>query len=679
MPLDTLVPEPVIELLHGVAVADPYRWLEDRTSAETRAWIAGQQQRHDDYFSEIPGYEWLRNKVSGFLNVEESEQPTKIGNRYFYRRRMKDQEQACICVREGRTGAERILVDLADHDPFVAVAINRVSSDGSLLAFELRHGGSDMKAIHVVSVENGRILADHLEPGYARGFAFAPGEEGFYYCHESVGATEPHTIRFHRFGETIGHDTILLRVDRSDQSRLVLVTDDLHLFAILTHPGQNDTSIMLYRSHHCRNKQWISLPINERVSSGVFVAGGCVFAIKKETSENEQIVRLVDDGAASRVIVPACNHEIQCVAVAGENIYVSYRVNRTTTIRVWTLAGEYKGTIESFRGESPKLLSGTNTNSDSLFYISESFAEPQRVFEYRLETREHIPWNFSPDRSSRNSMELREVSYCSKDGTKIPMSLVMRSDLKRGEARPVILTSYGGFGVSTTPKFSVLATILVELGVLFAFPSIRGGSEFGKAWHESARARNRQVSFDDFIAGAEWLYSQGITAPHMLAILGGSNAGLLVGAAMTQRPEMFRAVVCIAPLLDMVRYEHFDSARKWRHEFGTAEEAGDFEALYAYSPYHNIRDNVNYPSTLFVSGDKDDRCNPAHVRKMAALLQSRRLQSNPILVDYSEQRGHCPALPLSVRIESLARRIAFLCHELGIKIPLEEPDGLSDR
>jgi len=332
MSIDTRVPEPVVDFLHGVAVADPYRWLEDRNTAETRAWIDGQQQRHDDYFREIPGYEWLRNKVSGFLNVEVFEQPVKIGDRYFYRRRKKDQEQACICVRESATGRERILVDLADHGPFVAVAINRVSTDGSLLAFELRHGGSDMKAIHVVNVDNGRILADHLETGYARGFAFVPGAEGFYYCHESDRATEPHAIRFHRFGATIRHDPILLRVDRSDQSRLVLVADGLHLFAVLTHPGQNDTSIKLYRSHHSRNKQWIPLLMNERVSSGVFFAGGCVFAIRKEASENEQIVQLTADGGASRVIVPACDHEIQGVAVAGENIYVSYSVNRMTTI-----------------------------------------------------------------------------------------------------------------------------------------------------------------------------------------------------------------------------------------------------------------------------------------------------------------------------------------------------------
>jgi len=194
----------------------------------------------------------------------------------------------------------------------------------------------------------------------------------------------------------------------------------------------------------------------------------------------------------------------------------------------------------------------------------------------------------------------------------------------------------------------------------------RGGSEFGKAWHEAARGRHRQVAFDDFIFAAEWLCAQHLTNPDKLAIFGGSNSGLLVGVAMTQRPDLFRAVLCIAPLLDMVRYQRFDQAHKWQHEYGTIDDPQDFRVLHAYSPYHHVHDDVNYPSTLFVSGDKDNRCNPAHTRKMSGRLQERTAQKNPILVDYSLERGHSPVLPLSVRIEALTRRIAFLCRELGI-------------
>jgi prolyl oligopeptidase len=214
--------------------------------------------------------------------------------------------------------------------------------------------------------------------------------------------------------------------------------------------------------------------------------------------------------------------------------------------------------------------------------------------------------------------------------------------------------------------FSVLVALLLDCGAHFALPHIRGGGEFGNGWHNAGRRRNRQTSFDDFFAAAEWLCREGITSPSQLAIFGGSNSGLLVGVAMTQRPELFRAVLCIAPLLDMVRYEYFDQALKWREEYGSCENEEDFLALYAYSPYHRISANGEYPAVLFVAGDKDDRCTPAHVRKMAARLLGSTSQNGPVLVDYSIERGHSPVLPLSVRIEALARRVVFLCRELNL-------------
>ena len=223
--------------------------------------------------------------------------------------------------------------------------------------------------------------------------------------------------------------------------------------------------------------------------------------------------------------------------------------------------------------------------------------------------------------------------------------------------------------MSMTPQFSVLITIMMELGAVFILPHIRGGGEFGNTWHEAGRKRNKQKAFDDFIAAAEWLYREGITTPEKLAIFGGSHSGLLVAAAMIQRPDLFAAVLCIAPLTDMVRYEQFDDAARWRSEFGTAEDPEDFQALYSYSPYHQVRNDANYPATLFVSGDRDDRCNPAHARKMVAQLQEREAQRAPILLDYEELRGHSPVIPLSIRIQALTRRIAFLCRQLKIEVP----------
>lgn len=259
-------------------------------------------------------------------------------------------------------------------------------------------------------------------------------------------------------------------------------------------------------------------------------------------------------------------------------------------------------------------------------------------------------------------------NYSSKDGVQIPITLVAQKGHNQSTQPPALMTSYGGFGVSITPRFSILASVMMQLGCTFVLPHIRGGGEFGKDWHDAARGLNRQVAFDDFIAACEWLRHKEIADPDKLAIFGGSNSGLLVAAVMVQRPDLFRAVLCIAPLLDMVRYELFNRAAQWRHEYGSVADPQEFAALHSYSPYHHVEEAVNYPAILFVSGDRDDRCNPAHVRKMAKRLQDRSSQHAPIIVDYSGERGHSAVMPLSVRIDALTKRIAFLCRELDIPI-----------
>jgi prolyl oligopeptidase len=372
-----------------------------------------------------------------------------------------------------------------------------------------------------------------------------------------------------------------------------------------------------------------------------------------------------------RVTVPEWDSPIQQVGVSGNKLYLRYLVERKNSIRCWTLDGAWNEEINLPAGGTIQILPSLAPCSSFLYYSHESFAEPPSIHEcWSVPPKENPP--LSAKHGCPDAMRYRvdEVWYASHDGTQIPMSLVMRQDVDPLGASPAILTSYGGFGVAMTPRYSVLVTILLSLGAVFAVPSIRGGSEFGKAWHTAAKGRSRPLAFSDFIAGAEWLAQHSSTSARPLGIFGGSNSGLLVAVAMIQRPDLFRAVLSIAPLLDMVRYETFDRAKRWRHEFGSVGDAGDFKALFDYSPYHNISDAVNYPASLFVTGDQDDRCNPAHVRKMVARLQSRPLQTEPVLVDYSAERGHSPVLPLTVRTEALAKRIAFFCEELGIPISL---------
>jgi prolyl oligopeptidase len=313
-------------------------------------------------------------------------------------------------------------------------------------------------------------------------------------------------------------------------------------------------------------------------------------------------------------------------------------------------------------------LSPSRIDSDELIAEEESFIEPITISCYSPATGERTLWARRGVPFESASYTHTQVWYSSKDGTRVPMFLMGRPDVLESGPHPTILTSYGVSGVSMTPQFSVFVAFLVERGCLFALPNIRGGSEFGADWHNAAKGRNRQRSFDDFLAAAEWLIESGRAIPDRLGIFGGSNSGLLVGAALTQRPDLFRAVVCMVPLLDMLRYHRFDAAFVWRNEFGTADDPEDFRALANYSPYHRVRTGVPYPATMIVSGDSDNSCNPLHARKMTARLQAATSSPYPVILDYGKYRGHSPVLPLTERIEALTDRMAFLSEQLQLNV-----------
>jgi prolyl oligopeptidase len=377
------------------------------------------------------------------------------------------------------------------------------------------------------------------------------------------------------------------------------------------------------------------------------------------------ITEFTTDGRLIGSVVPESSIPVSQVELTGDAFYTTTPVDDKTYVHRWCLNSNEVEVVDIPQDRAIQLHSVLNNTSTSLFLTYESFVTPSCFVEYRPGVGATCLSQGSLPTPMENHPCVQRRTYPSRDKTEISISIVS-SNLGRNTATPILLSAYGGFGVSVTPQFSVLANILIENGACFAIPEVRGGSEKGPEWHDAARGINRQRAFDDFIAAAEWLCQQGLTSPHRLAICGGSNAGLLVGAVMTQRPELFRAVLCIAPLLDMVRYEQFDNAKRWIKEFGTVSSPSDFAALLSYSPYHRIKDDVNYPATLFVTGAKDERCNPAHVRKTAARLQDRPAQHHPILVDHTPQRGHAPTMPLSIRIEALAVRLAFLCNELGI-------------
>lgn len=665
-----LAPISAKDVLHGVTVFDPYRWLEDRSSLHTEEWILSQKTRLDSYFSGLQGLDALRIRVSDFLNVEVIDQVAQIGNRCFYRHRAKNQEQASIWVKDATTKKARVLVDPNQQGEFVSARIRIISDDGSLLAYDLRHGGEDKAAIRIVDTASGRILPDHLDTGYCRGLVFRADKAGFYFCHETADAIGDHTIRLRTSGRSADEDRIVFRQPRTPRSRLGLMSDELHLGAAYVHDHGADVAVDFYRAHLSHDERWECVFTNRPLPCAPILIDGRILMLSEEGAPNGRIVELCEKGRQLGIIVPESESRIQDLAIAGESVYVAYLIRNRTVVQAYSLSGQRLGNVNLRRDGSVTFLPSYGSRADTLLYSYQSFTEPPTIYGYLPQTGKSERWWKSTRPLHCVPYRIRRVKYLSRDGTEIAMTLVTTKDAEPLGERPTILTSYGGFGASMTPQFSVLVSILLELGAAFAVPNIRGGSEQGKAWHEAARGRNRQVAVDDFVSAAEWLCSQHVTSSDKLAIFGGSNSGLLVGAALTQRPDLFRAVLCIAPLLDMVRYERFGQARKWESEYGTVKDAEDFLALYAYSPYHHLNPDRNYPSILFVAGDKDDRCDPVHVRKMAARLQDGIGQTNPILVDYSPERGHCPVLPLSMRIDALTRRIAFLCRELSIPVPL---------
>lgn len=653
---------PVEEIIHGVLVRDPYRWLEDRTLPETDAWIGEQQRRCTAYFAACAHMDVLRGRVREYLDIEVIDQPARVMGRYFYRRRRRGEEQASIYVRDIASGQERLLLDPSDAGPFVSAGIHHVSPCGSLLAYELRRGGEGRRAIQILDVESGDVLPAKINPGYARGFTFTGDCRGFYYSHETSSASEEHQIGFHGLDGS-GRDAVAFRMTRSRESRLVLTADKVYLGAIWIHEHPAIADFWIARRDSLAN--WKLVFTNKKLPYSPFLKDGRIFIFTDENAPNGKLIELTTDGAELRTIVAEQNAAIRQLAIVRNRVFAQCLHDLAPSIRQWSLDGEELGELDIPADGTIQMIP-SQTGVESLFYVYESFVRAPVIFEYKPECGVSQLWHQQDPPRAESARLVRRLSFASKDGTPVPLTLIERPARNPSWRRPAIMTGYGGFGVPMTPQFSVLASVMTELGAIFVLPNVRGGGDFGKAWHEAGRGLNRQKAYDDFIAAAEWLCQEGLTSPQQLAIFGGSNSGLLVAAAMTQRPDLFRAVLCIAPLLDMLRYEQFDLASKWRQEFGTVDDEQSFHALYAYSPYHRVQNGVSYPAAFFVSGDRDDRCNPMHARKMVARLQENQAQTHAIILDYSSERGHSPVLPLSVRIEALACRVAFLCRELKI-------------
>ena len=681
MPLVAPIPpislqSPVIDTLHGISISDPYRWLEDADSPRTQAWIREQSLYARSCLEMIPGRDQIRSAVRRFLELEAYDSLLVSGERYIFRKRLSKEEQPSIYMRDGVHGEDVLLVNPADRGKrgaYTSARPAKLSSDGKLLLFELREGSTREASFELLDVETRKILPDSLPCGYLRGFAFAADNQAFYYVHEALArARHAHTsVYLHVLGSRVDEDVEIFSAGLDPKLRMCLLDSGKRL------------GFLVYRFHERTFTSFLLKDISSDAPPDVILkdapflfsplmAKEQLFALTDFRAENLRVVKVAagnPDQPEFVDVIPSGQKRIRQCLVAGEHLAVSYLSGNHSEIDRYDFSGKLLSRFASRPFETARIAAACQ-KTGNLFFEVESLVEPVRMTFSQPNSPYTRRWTRRTTAALPNAFDYVETDYPSKHGTKIPILLFGRKEILKARCVPVIMTSYGGYGVPVVPQFSVLVAALVARGAVFALPQIRGGSEGGSGWHLAAKRRKRQTAYDDFISAAEWLISTGQTTTSKLAIFGGSNAGLLVGAALTQRPDLFKAALCLVPLMDMLRYHLFDNAHVWVEEFGTSDDPEDFRALKAYSPYHNVTRGTCYPAVLIVSGDADRTCNPLHARKMTARLQAANVSANPILLDYSPLRGHAPGLPLSVRIAALTDRIAFLAQQLDL--PLSE-------
>jgi prolyl oligopeptidase len=651
----------VIDTIHGVPIADPYRWLEDQESPETRAWIDAQNRYTRRILDSLPGRRELSDRIAGLVRVDAVTEPVERNGRYFFMKRAVDQQLFVIYERDGEQGVDRKLIDPNGMSPdqTTSVALLNVSPDGGLVTYAVRLGGRDETEVRFFDVDKGRDLDYVLPAARYFGVDMLPDRSGVYYTRYDAAGPR---VMYHAmngpvagdrgvFGERLGPEKIVYSAVTEDGRYLVL---------IVFHGSAGDRTEIHVRDLASGG------PVRALVSDipARFLPSfaGDRFIIQtnwKAPNGRVMAARLTDRSPDDwKEIVPESDAVIQAVSAVGGRVFVNRLENVQSKLEVFDVDGRPEGPIELPSLGSVGAVAGRWSAPDVFFTFS-SFHVPPTIYRHNVGTGENTVW-FAPRVPARaDDLVVDQAWFDSKDGTRIPMFLVHRKDLALDGKNPTLLTGYGGFNISLTPSFTPEAVITAERGGVFALVNLRGGSEFGDAWHEAGMLDRKQNVFDDFIGAAEWLVSHRYTSPAHLGIIGGSNGGLLVGAAMTQRPDLFQAVICEFPLLDMIRYHRFMVAGFWVPEYGSSEDPAQFRTLLAYSPYQNVKPGVDYPATLLITGDGDTRVAPLHARKMAALLQARTSGSRPILLLYDTKSGHSGGAPVGKQIEDLTDALQF--------------------
>ena len=658
----------IVDVVHGVDVPDPYRWLEDQEAAETRAWIEAQNAHTDALLTQLPGEEALRQVVTRVLKRDFIGMPAERGGRYFFSKRQADQELSVLYVREGINGPERVLVDphSLSEDHTTSVALRDIARDGQLVVYAIRDGGVDEVSIRVLDVTSGVERPDVLPPARYGEVALTPDATGFYY--ERYGDVTPR-VMYHELGTDPSADEQIFG-DGYERHHIpvTLLSDDGRWLVVHVIEGSSGPT-EIHVKDLVRDTPFVTAIADGVSESWAEFAGDQLVITTNLHAPNKRVV-LVDPTTPAveqwREVVPERQDVvIQGARGLGGKLVVSYLRDVQPRMAIHDLSGEH---LRDITFDTIGSVSGSGRwESDEAFLTFQTFHVPSTIYRYDLASGDRDVWARVEVPVETDKYEVEQVWYESKDGTPVPMFVVHARGLPRDGTSPTLLTGYGGFNLSRTPAFSALATTWLESGGVYVVANLRGGGEFGEAWHRDGMLENKQNVFDDFIAAAEHLIAEGFTTPARLARQGGSNGGLLVGAVSNQRPDLFGAVVCTYPLLDMVRYHQFLVASFWVPEYGSSEDPDQFAYIYPYSPYHNVIDGGEYPATLYVSGDGDTRVAPLHARKMAALLQAQNGSEHPILLRYHTQAGHSGGQPVSQQIDEMVDIVSFLLWQVGGK------------
>jgi prolyl oligopeptidase len=657
----------VVENIHGVQVADPYRWLENQNGPDTRAWIDRENELTRSVLDGLPGREEIRRRLTELQRVDNVGLPIARSEWTFFTKRRADQDLACIYRREGIAGEDELLIDPhpLSADLTTSVLLLDVSEDGGLLVYGVRDGGADEFAIHLFDVARRADLPDVLPRGRYLNAAVAPDGSRLYYSwHDDNGPR----ARVHQIGTEPSADEELFGAGLGKEKLLVVeLAANGRWLVITVYYGSAGPKTDVYYQDVLTGTP--PAPIVDDVEARFFptVADNQLFVRTNWDAPNGRVLAVDLERPAREnwhEIVPASESVLTDVTAAGGRLVVTSLRDVVSELRVYepdgTLTRELSfPTLGSVGGVSGQW------ERPEVYFSYTSFHLPTTIYRHDLATGEQTVWARPNVPIAPEHFRLSQAWFASRDGTKVPMFLLHQAGLALDGARPTLLTGYGGFNLSYTPVFSPASVLWSERGGVFAVANLRGGGEFGEAWHQTGMLERKQNVFDDFIGAAECLVARGYTRPDRLAISGGSNGGLLVGAALTQRPDLFGAVVCSYPLLDMLRYQQFLVARFWVPEYGSAENAEQFTYLYAYSPYHQVKPGVDYPAVLFVTGDLDTRVDPLHARKMAALLQASTGSDRPVLLIYHTRAGHIGGLPLTQVIANQTDEHSFLFWQLG--------------